>query len=481
MEGGRLVDFFVESKDARQLVGNIYKGKVTAVVPGIGAAFVDVGLEKNGFLYVMDVTGALEELDDELVSEKEPAHRGKFQSIEEKLKVNDTVMVQVVKEPFGKKGVRLTTHISLPGKHLVLMPGEHRVGISRRIDDKADRARIRSILEKLKIPEGIGLIVRTAGEKAELREFERDLRYLIKLWTRISQSSPKLPTPYLIHEERDLVIRMLRDVFVDDVECAYIDSREEFKKALRFMDYFSSDLKRKLIYYREEIPLFEKMGVEAEIEKLYKRQVNLKSGGYIIIEQTESLVSVDVNTGKFIGHPGKLRKSLEETAFVVNKESAVEIARQIRLRNLGGIIVIDFIDLDSKDYQRKVLNIFHEALKEDKAKIKFYPFSDLGLVEMTRERRRRSIESMFYGQCPYCQGRGHVKSSATLANEALRKLKHHLNKNKSRKITLLVHQELYDKLVKEYWRFIKEIEKRYHARIEIKSAPHLHIEEIKLQ
>jgi len=480
----KLVDFFVERKDAQQLVGNIYKGKVTAVVPGIGASFVDVGLEKNGFLYVSDVTAPPPELEDDILPEIENnAKRSKTkpQSIEEKLKVNDTVLVQIVKEPLGRKGARLTTHISLPGKHIVLMPNDPHIGISRRIDNRAERMRIKSILEQLKIPSGMGVIVRTAGEKAEHQEFERDLRYLLKTWERIFRLAKKAPIPFLLHEESDLITRMLRDVFTDGIGNVFIDSRDEYKKALRFTNYFAHNLRGKLHYYREDIPLLGKMGIEREVDKLYKRVVQLKSGGYIVIEQTESLVSVDVNTGKFIGGAGKHRKSLEETAFVVNKEAAEEIARQIRLRNLGGIIIIDFIDLESREHRDKVFHILQEALKEDKAKMKMYPFSQFGLVEMTRERRRQSIESVFYEECPYCQGRGHVKSLSTMANEVLRKLRQYLNEKKSRRVSLFVHHELQQKLLKEYWRFIKDIERRYRARIEIKTEPNLHIEDIKLQ
>jgi ribonuclease G len=483
VEENRLTDFFVERKDAQQLVGNIYKGKVTAIVPGIGAAFVDIGLEKNGFLYVADVMTRAYDSEEEILPENRnrpsPVKKGRG-SIEEKLKINDAVLVQVVKEPLGRKGARLTTQISLPGKHIVIMPNDPHIGISKRISDKAQRMRIRSILEKLRIPQEIGVIVRTAGEKAESREFERDLRYLLRLWSNISRAAQKAPMPFLLHEESELVIRILRDVLTEEVRNVFIDSRDEYKKALRFLNYFSRHLRTKLSYYAQDTPLFKKMGIDREIEKLYKRLVQLRSGGYIVIEQTESLVSVDVNTGKFIGHPGKQRKSLEETAFVVNKEAAEEIARQIRLRNLGGIIIIDFIDMESKEYEKKVFSILQEVLKEDKAKIKIYPFSDLGLVEMTRERRRRSIESVFYEECPYCQGRGRVKSLTTMANTALRDLRFFLNEKKSRRVSLVVHQQLHNILLKEYWRYIQEIGRRYRAHIDLKTEPRLHIEDIKI-
>lgn len=483
VEDKKLIDFFVERKDAQQLVGNIYKGKVTAVVPGIGAAFVDIGLDKNGFLYVSDVIAPPPELEEDMLSETKsspPPSRASRQSIEEKLKVNENILVQVVKEPLGRKGARLTTHISLPGKHLVLMPNESHIGISRRITDRTERVRIKAILGKLRIPRGIGVIVRTAGEKAQEREFERDLRYLLRSWERISRLAEKAAVPFTVHEESDLVIRILRDVFTEDVNSVFIDSREEYKKALRFTNYFAPNLRKKLVYYQDNISIFDKMGVEKAVEKLYKRVVQLNSGGYVIIEQTESLVSVDVNTGKFVGHKGKQKRSLEETAFIVNKEAAEEIARQIRLRNLGGIVIIDFIDMEYREHREKVFRILQEALKEDKAKIKIYP-SQFGLVEMTRERRRKSIESVFYEKCPYCQGIGHVKSLSTLANEALRKLKQHFNKNRARKVSLFVHRELQNKLLNEYSRFIREIERKYRSRIEIKTEPHLHIQDIRLQ
>ncbi|MGE4357753.1 MAG: ribonuclease E/G [Candidatus Omnitrophota bacterium] len=477
--GRKLNDFFVERRDVQQLVGNIYKGKVTALVPGIGAAFVDIGLEKNGFLYVADVVEPPLDLEEEFLTEEENEKhfsRGKY-SIEEKLKINEEVIVQVVKEPFGKKGPRLTTHISLPGKHLVLMPNDPRIGISRRITDRKERERIRAILKKLKLPPGIGIIARTAGEKAEEREFQRDMHYLLRNWERISRLSRRVKAPYLLHEESDLVIRILRDFFTEEIDNVFIDSKEEYRKALHFINYFSPQLRKRIRLYQEETPLFTKMGIDKEIESLYKRIVQLRSGGYIVIEQTESLVSIDVNSGKFTGKPGK-GKTLEETAFIVNKEAAEEIARQIRLRNLGGIIIIDFIDMVIPEHREKVFHTLKEALKEDKAKIKLYPFSQFGLIEMTRERRRISIESVFYEKCPYCQGLGHVKSLTTLANEALRKLRKFLLEQRKRKITLLVHPALEKKLSREYMHFIRNIAKKYRSNIEVKSDYNLHIEEI---
>ncbi|MCM8765666.1 MAG: Rne/Rng family ribonuclease, partial [Candidatus Omnitrophica bacterium] len=359
-----LTDFFVERKDTQQIVGNIYKGKVTAVVPGIGAAFVDIGLEKNGFLYVADVIKPSLELEEEYWSTEGNnfSSQHKNSSIEEKLKVNEEILVQVIKEPFGKKGPRLTTHLTLPGKHLVLMPNDPRTGISRRITGKKERERIKELLKKLSIPPGFGVIARTAGEKAEAREFVRDLRHLLRIWERIVHLARRVKAPHLLHMESELVVRILRDVFTEETDNVFIDSKEEYRKALRFINYFSPQLRKKIWLYQEETPLFTKMGIEKEIEKLYKRVVQLKSGGYVVIEETESLVSIDVNSGKFVGKSG--RRTLEETAFIINQEAAREIARQIRLRNLGGIIVIDFIDMVLPEHQKEVFSIFKEALKE---------------------------------------------------------------------------------------------------------------------
>ncbi|MFN7169970.1 MAG: ribonuclease E/G [Candidatus Omnitrophota bacterium] len=334
------------------------------------------------------------------------------------------------------------------------------------------------MLKKLTLPPGMGIIARTAGEKAEEREFSRDLRSLLRTWERIVHLAKRVNAPHLLHMESELVVRILRDVFTGEIDNVFIDSREEYRKAIRFINYFSPQLRKKIWFYEEEVPLFTKMGIENEIEKLYKRVVQLKNGGYVVIEQTESLVSIDVNSGKFVGKSG--RKTLEETAFIINQEAAGEIARQIRLRNLGGIIVIDFIDMLLPEHREKVFRIFKEALKEDKAKIKLYPFSRFGLIEMTRERKRQSIESVFYEKCPYCQGLGHVKSLSTLANEVLRRLKQFLIENKKRKVTLSVHPDLEKKLSLEYARFLREIARKYHADIGIKSDPSLHIEEINI-
>jgi len=484
VENKILEEFYVERQGAQKLVGNIYKGIVETIVPAIGAAFVKLGLERNGFLYIQDLTQPDYEKMAELI-DKPYSYEGTEENsnsskrsvqIKEMFKVGQEILVQVVKEPLGKKGPRLTTHLSLPGRHLVLMPLDHHLGISRKIQDRKERARLRDLLRNLKIPQNMGLIVRTAGSGCTKREFIQDLRYLMDLWPKIKGLFKKRPAPALIHEDYDLILRTIRDKFSAQADKLWVDSKEEYKRIMRFLGAVSPNLRRRVQFYRQEPPLFEQKGVEDEIVKMYERKVGLRSGGYIMIEPTEGLVAIDVNSAKFTG-----KKDPEETAYLVNLEAAREIARQMRLRDIGGIIIIDFIDMKFSKHRKRVFDILNEALKRDRAKTDISTVSDLGLIEMTRQRTRKSFESVVYQHCPYCQGKGLVKSPATMAILALRKIRKVLQRRNKRTLLVFTHPNVSSHLLNQNRQSIHNLEHKFRAKILIKQDPKLHMEELKIE
>lgn len=478
IENKMLEEFSVERIGVKRLVGNIYKGKVSSVVPAVKAAFVSLGLEKNGYLYLADVVGLGLEFDILEKEEKEihpPKGIQPHHSIEELLKKGQDVLIQVTKEPFGTKGARLTTHISLPGRYVVLLPFDRHMGVSRRISDDKERARLRDILKQLDIPSEMGVIVRTAGIGKSKRDFARDLKYLIGLWYKIKLIASRKQSPALLHEEYDLVLRIARDYLTEEIDKFIIDSRDEYRKLQHFLNAVAPHLKSKLELYEGDTPLFDKKMIEKDVEKIFERKVLLKSGGYVVIEPTEGLVAIDVNSGKFTE-----KKNLEETAFAINTEASREIARQIRLRDLGGIIVIDFIDMMQAAHRRKVFEALSDALKRDKAKTDVSPLSELCLVEMTRQRMRRSLESVSFRECPYCQGRGLIKSVATISIQALRKIKKHLKETKKKQVELHVHPEVASRLFNEDRPAIESIERVFKGKVIVKADPLLQVEEVKL-
>ncbi len=484
IEDKSLEEFYVERQDTQRLVGNIYKGVVESIVLAIGAAFVKIGLEKNGFLYVQDLTRPdyekmAEVIDKPYGYERVMENSDKAQSeikIKDMFKLGQQILVQVVKEPLGTKGSRLTTHLALPGRFLVLMPQDNHLGISRRIQDNKERARLRDLLKALNVPHNMGLIVRTAGSGATKREFLQDLRYLTNLWRRIKVAAQRSPSPALIHEEYDLVLRIIRDKFSNQTNKLWVDSKEEYKRIMRFLSILLPNLRSRVQFYRSDLPLFEKRGVEDEIAKIYDRKVLLKSGGYMMIEPTESLVAIDVNSGKFTS-----KRDPEETAYLVNLEAAREIARQMRLRDIGGIIIIDFIDMKGAQHKKKVFDVLNEALRRDYAKTDISTVSELGLIEMTRQRVRKSLEKVVYRSCPYCQGKGLVKSSATMAISALRKIKKMLQKANKKTVIVFAHPDVTSCLVNENRQAIYNLENKFRAKILIKQDPALHMEKFNIE
>ena len=429
LEDTMLAELYLERGRDHGIAGNIYKGKVVRVLPGMQAAFVDIGLDKAAFLHVSDLATPEVEATEEEVEEPEPASDEDAEPparrrsiplppIEERLSKGEELLVQVAKEPMGSKGARVTAHVSLPGRYLVLMPGTRHLGISRRIEDPEERDRLRAIVEAERPAEG-GFIVRTACEGASKREIHDDIRFLTRLWNHVRRTAEAPPPPALIHQDLDLVLRTVRDLFTHDVERLTVDSATDHARVLEFVEATMPRLAQRVHHYHGITPLFEQHGIETKIARALDRRVWLKSGGYLVIEQTESLTAIDVNTGRYVG-----KKSQEETVLKTNLEAAKQVVAQLRLRNLGGIIVIDFIDMEEPANRKKVFDALLEALRHDKARTNILRISELGLVEMTRKRTRESLGQLLSAGCPHCEGAGRVRSVETLAYDALRRARH---------------------------------------------------------
>ena len=478
---GAFEEFYVERSTPPPLLGNVYKGRVASIVPGIRAAFVDLGIGKNGFLYLTDIVGPTPEVEETVQEENSrprpaPLSGGQQPRIQDLVRVGQEVLVQVIKEPLGTKGPRLTTHLTLPGHFMVLMPMDASFGLSKRVDDPKERDRLRGLVKELHPPAELGLIIRTAAEGANRRQLSRDLRFLVNLWRRIKERSVKASAPSLIHEEYNLPLRIMRDNLTDDVKKILLDSREEFHKLHRFLAQTEPQMRSRVELHRGDLSLFEKRGLEQEIEKIYNRKVNLPSGGTVVLEQTEGLVAIDVNSGRFTG-----RRNLEETAFATNMEAAKEIPRQIRLRDLGGIVIIDFIDMNSQGHRQKVFNTLQNAMRNDKAKTNLSFLSEFGLVEMTRQRVRRSLESVSFQECPTCEGRGSVRSLMTVSIGALRKIRSAFHTSKKHVIEVTAHPDLAARLINEDRPSLAAIESQYRGKVVIKSDPTLHLDGVKVE
>lgn len=398
LENKILVEIHIERALNQRLVGNIFKGRVQNVLPGMQAAFVDIGLEKNAFLYVEDAYGNKH---DEYVSSEYGVN------INDVVKPGQDIIVQIVKEPIGTKGARITTQITLPGRYLVLMPTVDYVGVSRRIEDEKERDRLRALSNVIK-PEGMGIIARTVAEGVHEEELQQDINLLTRLWKKILNRSAHGPAPNLLHRDLELVQRILRDVFTEDVDRLIVDSRYEYEKIYEVLDIIEPSLKNK-VFLDETENIFENLGIEQELEKALKRKVWLKCGGYLVINIAEAFTAIDVNTGKYVGST-----NLEDTVLKTNQDAAEEIARQLRLRNLGGIIIIDFIDMVEDEHRKQVLKKLEEEIKKDKTKTNILGITQLGLVEMTRKKVRPSLSEVMQKACPYCEGRGKVLSEETL-------------------------------------------------------------------
>jgi ribonuclease G len=478
LEDGRLVELSIERQESPSIVGNIYRGRVDSVVPGMQAAFIDIGMEKNGFLYVSDIAGAEGtgdvELEDGVARAKTRAKRARQQPIETMLKRNQYVMVQVVKDQLGTKGPRLTNFITMPGRYMVLMPTVSTLGVSRKIDSDEERQRLKKILQAVR-PQKVGIITRTAGEGRDRKDFEADAKFLTRTWDRAKEKFERMNGPGLIREDLNPILRAVRDQFTAEIDRLTIDNETEYERILGFLDNLDPSLKKNVRLYKQKRPLFDKMGVEEEIEKALRRKVYLKSGGHIVIDQTEALVAIDVNTGKFIG-----KKQLEDTVFYTNMEAALEIARQVRLRDMGGIIVIDFIDMRFESNKRKLLRHLGDALKNDRAKTTLSEINELGMIEMTRKRVKHSLIKALSQTCPYCEGSGMVRSVTTMTFDTLRRLQSLFCITKEKHIVLQVHPDIARRLRTENKELLDSIAQSFEREVEVESVSDFHIHDIKI-
>jgi len=475
LQGGRLVEFSIERPKDRGLSGNIYKGKVARVLPGMQAAFVDVGLERTAFLHATDVYESFEEFED-LAKEAEDEERERYSRntpIQDILKEGQEIMVQVAKEPMGSKGARVTSHISLPGREIVFTPTDGHIGVSRRIENERERRRLKEIVLRLR-PDSAGFIIRTACEGMKEEDIKSDMDFIMKLWGDILQKREKTPAPGILYQELDLTLRTIRDNFTSDIDKLVIDSREEYERAIKFAEDFMPELKQRIELYESEEQIFDTYGVEIELADATSKKVWLKSGGYIIIDQMEALTAIDVNTGKYVG-----KKSSEETVLKTNMEAVKEIVYQLKLRNIGGIIVLDLIDMTKSANKEKVYNALKEALKSDKARTNILKISELGLVEMTRKRSRENITQLLCEPCPYCEGNGIIRSKYTVIMEIYRELLKELPKRR-RKAIIYVHPVIAELLYGESENVIEELEKKFKKRVVIKISGALHQEQYEI-
>lgn len=487
LDDDRLTEIFIERHHQLGVVGNVYQGRVKRVLPGMQAAFVDIGLERDAFLYVSEVVDPLaslklddgEENGDGVVEDstdpgEEPSdeddgrHVVPERSIDELLNVGQEIMVQVVKDPLAQKGARVSTQITLPGRHLVLLPGAPHLGISRRIENEDERQRLRDLLEPLQ-PEDQGLIVRTAGARGTPEEFESDLAYLTGLWERLRRRGETVRPPTLLHRDLDLALRVVRDYFSEDFSVLWVDGEETYERIVEFVDQVQPGLLSRVKL--GDSTLMERFDIEAEIEAALKTKVWLKSGGHIVIHPTEALVAIDVNTGRYVG-----RHNLEDTVLTTNLEAVREIVRQIRLRNLGGIIVLDLIDMEEPDHREQVFAVLEEELAKDRARNKVLSISEFGLVELTRKRTRPSLERLLTQPCPYCRGVGRIKSRATIALEMRRQLRRQRGRFAGREVLLRVHPDVARALQREERAILDELEIDLGTTVLIQSDEQLHHE-----
>lgn len=487
IENGTIAELYIERSREKGIIGNIYKGRVIRVLPGMQAAFVDIGLEKAAFLYVADVFDEMEEyesmLDDgkknhlantDINENEEHIEFKPLHPIEDLLQEGQELLVQVSKEPIGTKGARITSHISLPGRHLVYMPTVDHIGISRRIEDEEERERLREIVERIKQPY-TGYIVRTASEGKSEEDIISDIQNLSTLWQEVAKRKESAVAPSLVHSDLDVVQKVVRDIVTEQVSKIIVDSKPDFDKVVQFITTFMPKMKYSIEFYDDEEPIFDHFGLEVEISRALGRKVWLKSGGYIIIEQTEALTAIDVNTGRFVG-----KHNLEDTILKTNLEAVKEISYQLRLRNIGGIIIIDFIDMEKEVNREKVFTALEEALKADKSKSNILKISELGLVEMTRKRVRESIGRMMCEPCPYCEGRGYIKSKTTICHEIFRELRREMLDIRGIKATVSVHPQVADLLYDEERRGLEDLEKRFKKRITVRAKPGFHQEQFEI-
>lgn len=485
---GVLDRFEIERESDDRMVGGIYKGRIKNLDPGLKAAFVDIGYSKNAFLHYWDMLPAAADSSVEVVrvNKKKGAPERKTEptvkDIPQLYPPGSEIVIQVTKGPIGGKGPRTTTNLSLPGRYLILTPYSDGCGISRKIEDPHERKRLKTLINELTIPEGMGVIVRTAGEGKKIRYFVRDLHLLLKKWEEISRKMASERSPACLYQEPDIVERTVRDFLTEDIDRVLIDNEADFRRTQEFVSQISTRSRGKIVHYKDSIPVFERYNIERQIEQTFQRKVTLPSGGQIVIDETEALIAIDVNTGSHKSRSGDEKN----TIFQVNMEAAIEMARQIRLRNIGGLIIMDFIDMKERRHRQAVYDKMVELMSEDKAKTHILPISQLGIMQMTRQRQQESLSANLYTGCPYCHGRGTVKSATTMSVELQRRLSSVCRRLQSRKdgreysLRVHVHPSILERLRAEDADLLVRMEKLYNVKLAFRADPNYHVENFKI-
>ncbi|MFG1691019.1 ribonuclease E/G [Gemmatimonadota bacterium] len=474
LEDKQLVEIMLDRPDQGRLVGDIYLGKVEAVLPGIQAAFVDIGTDKAGFLHASDL---VPENDDDDEQGGGGRRNRKQVPIQDHVQKGQELLVQVTKEPIGTKGPRITTQISLPGRFLVFMPFSNHVGVSRRIDHRGERSRLRKLAKEVVPKDSGGVIIRTVGEELNKNTFQKEFKRLHSTWKKIQQQAETKEAPALVRSEAKLISGVIRDLFSDKFDALIVDNKEIHNEILQYLKNVDPELKSRVQFHAESVPLFEKHNVDVEIQRAFRREVELPSGGYIVIEPTEALVSIDVNTGKFTG---KKKKDPEHTILKTNLDAAKEIARQLRLRDIGGIIVCDFIDMESQENRNRVLHEMKSHQGRDRARTKAFEVSELGLIEMTRQRVRPSLLESLTEECGHCGGAGRVYTAPTVVRRVERTLQRVASAGAERLIVVRVHPEIALEILESERGFRQRMEKKTGLKIEIRDDPLLRQDEVRL-
>jgi ribonuclease G len=481
LEDDLLTELYVERENQRGVVGNVYKGRVSKVLPGMQSAFVDIGLERDGFLYVSDVVDTLEEFEkmesgEEDEDEDEAERRNPQAKIEDLLKEGQDILVEVTKEPIGTKGARLTSHVTMAGRFCVFMPTVDHIGVSRKIDSREERARLRGIVREFREKESFtgGVIIRTAAEERPPEDIRNDLAYFENIWNEVRQRAESSRAPAVIYREQGLVSRLLRDRLSDDYAAIRLDNKKDYQRARDLVGRIMPNLLSRVKLYDKDFPIFEEYGIQSEIDKALKSKVWLKSGGYIVINQTEALVAIDVNTGRYVG---KRTGRLEDTIVKTNLEAVKEIVRQIRLRDLGGIIVLDLIDMEERKNRQKVLQAVEQELEKDRSPSKVLQVSDFGLVILTRKRVKQNLERVMTEPCPYCSGSGVIKSTATICYEILDEVRKIGRDLDGHGLVLRVNPDIARALKEEEKAVLRDLREALEKDVTVRPDAHLHHEQ----
>ena len=470
LEDKELVELYFERSEKERLVGNIYRGKICSVLPGMQAAFIDIGYEKNAFLYVDDIIPQ-----ENFEEDEEKRVETRDVNITDVVSQGQEITIQVIKEPVDTKGPRVSSHITLPGRYLVLLPNANYTGISRRIEDPRERERLKAIAEKIK-PESMGMIVRTVAEGVDEAEFVQDVNFLTRLWSKIKKKEDAGAVPRIMHKDLDLIYRVVRDMFTWNIDKLVINDRQMYTKVLELVDVISPALRSRAEYFNKGYDIFEYYQLKTKLEKVLDKKVWLKCGGYLIIDQTEALTVIDVNTGKYVGN-----NDLEETVVKTNLEAAKEIAKQLRLRDIGGIIIIDFIDMVVENHRQRVIDTLKNALKKDRTRTMVSGITSLGLVEMTRKKVRQKLSAVLNSACPHCNGTGMILSSESVARNAEREIGKVFSQTLANAVRIEVHPKVAQILLGADNKNIEKLEIKLGKKILVKGTNEVRHEEIRIK